>query len=210
MNSDADLQDLLDSGDVDAACEELWRRYRLRCLQFLVSKFPAAEDDQTASAVADGFLQLRTALGAREPGVEWPLRNRLFLFATRRVIDLTRKRSAKRRGGEAEWLFLDAENTGEVGDEAFGRLLDDIMVNEVRERLVLLREHLTSSHQQGILTVISDSLPDRVYLGDLPDMLRERGIEPPRPNTLKRSLQELRRKLAADPVLQSLRSQPSN
>ena len=29
-------------------------------------------------------------------------------------------------------------------------------------------------------------------------------------NTLKRSLQELRRKLAADPVLQGLRTQPSN
>ena len=84
------------------------------------------------------------------------------------------------------------------------------MVNEVRDRLILLHDHLSSSHQRCILKVISDSLPDRVYLGDLPDMLRARGIEPPRPNTLKRSLQELRRKLAADLVLQGLRTQASN
>ena len=210
MNSDADLQDLLDSGEVEAVCEELWRRYRLNCIHFLVAKFPGASDDQIASAVADGFLQLRTALIEREPGVEWPLRNRLFLFATRRVLDALRKRSAKRRGGDVEWLFLDSDHTGEIGDEALGQLIDDIMVNEVRDRLILLRDHLTSSHQRGILTVICDSLPERVYLGDLPEMLRARGIEPPRPNTLKRSLQEVRRKLAADPVLQSLRTQPCN
>ena len=60
------------------------------------------------------------------------------------------------------------------------------------------------------LNIIRDALPDRVYLGDFPDLLRERGIAPPRPATLKRSLQELRRKLADDPVLRNLRTQISS
>ncbi len=208
MNPDADIQLLLDEGETDAACGELWRRYRLKCVQFLAVKFPNTADDVIASGVADAFLQLHEALEKREAGVEWPLRNRLFLFATRRVLDAVRRGSAKRRGGDVEWLMLD-EQSGEIGDREFGQLIDEIVVNEVRERLLDLRRHISSPNQQRILTVICETLPNRVYLGDLPDMLRERGFEPPRPTTLKRSLQELRRKLARDPVLRDLRAEPS-
>ena len=35
-----------------------------------------------------------------------------------------------------------------------------------------LREHIGSANQRRILSVICDSLPERVYLGDLADMLR--------------------------------------
>ena len=208
MNPDADIQALLDSDEIEAACEQLWRRYQLKCIQFLTVKFPSATDDEIASGVADAFVQIHSGLQTREHGVEWALRNRLFLFATRRVLDAMRKSSAKRRGGGVEWFFLYA-NEGEVSDEAFGQLIDGIVVNEVRERLLDLRKHIRSSKQRSILTIIGESLPDRVYLGDLPDMLRARGFESQKPTTLKRSLQELRRKLAKDPVLQNLRTQSS-
>lgn len=203
---DDDIQNLISEGDADAGFELLWQRYRTPCVQFLASRYPTAADDEIASAVTDAFLQLyRDA----EADATRPLRNRLFFVANRRLIDGLRKLSAQRRGGDAQMIALDdpdVETPRAIGTST-QQLLDKITINEMRRRLQRIRETLRSVHQRGLLTIISDALPDRVYLADFPDLMRERGMEPPCTATLKRSLQELRRKLAGDPVLRRLKPQ---
>ncbi|MFT5468474.1 MAG: DNA-directed RNA polymerase specialized sigma24 family protein [Verrucomicrobiales bacterium] len=208
IEPDDDIQNLIRSGDADAGFELLWQRYRLPAVQFLASRYPTAADDEIASAVTDAFLQLfekRTDL----PDPNRPLRNQLFFVANRRLIDGLRKSSAQRRGGGAEMIPLDdpAVEHPKATTTPTQQLLDLVTVNEMRERLHGICDTLRSVHQRGLLAIISDALPDRVYLADFPDLMRERGLTPPCHATLKRSLQELRRKLAGDPVLRRLKPQ---
>ena len=206
MSPDHDILELLAAGQAELGFDLLWQRYRLPCVRFLTQRFPTAPDDEVASAVTDAFLQLfdsdkKLALGAGDH----PLYHQLFFFANRRMIDAYRKRTAQRRGGNMEWLLLD-ESAGMAADH-HRPLTDELLINEVRRRLEVLGEGLRSEHQRGILSIIREALPDRVYLGDFEDLMRERGMKPPRPATLKRSLQEVRRKLADDPVLRNLRTE---
>ena len=206
MSPDQDILDLLSANQADLGFDLLWQRYRVPCVRFLTQRFPGAPDDEIASAVTDAFLQLyesekKLSLSAKDH----PLYHQLFFFANRRLIDSYRKRTAQRRGGRAEWLVLD--EGAEMSADTHRPLVDELVINEVRARLDTVGERLKSAKQRSILNIIRDSLPDRVYLGDFPDLLRERGIAPPRPATLKRSLQELRRKLGEDPVLRNLRTQ---
>ena len=206
MSPDQDILELITSGQRDLGFDLLWQRYRVPCVRFLTQRFPTAPDDEIASAVTDGFLQLyesdkKLALGAGDR----PLYHQLFFFANRRLIDAYRKRTAQRRGGNMEWLVL--EESGEMAADRHQPLTDELLINEVRRRLEVLGEGMRSEHQRGILAIIRDALPNRVYLGDFEELMRERGMKPPRPATLKRSLQELRRKLADDPVLRNLRTE---
>ena len=206
MSPDQDILDLLAAGQADLGFDLLWQRYRVPCVRFLTQRFPTAPDDEIASAVTDAFLQLYES--DRKMPIskkDHPIYHQLFFFANRRMIDAYRKRTAQRRGGNSEWLVL--EEASSAAADHHRPLADELVINEVRQRLVKVGEGLKSEHQRGILTIIQDSLPDRVYLGDFPDLMRERGIAPPRPATLKRSLQEVRRKLADDPVLRNLRTE---
>ena len=206
MSPDQDILDLLAANQVDLGFDLLWQRYRVPCIRFLAQRFPTAPDDEIASAVTDAFMQLYESEKMMSiTNDDHPLYHQLFFFANRRLIDSYRKRSAEKRGGKAEWLVL--EDAGEMAADTHRPLADELVINEVRARLDTVGKLLKSDHQRRILNIIRDSLPDRVYLGDFPDLLRQRGIAPPRPATLKRSLQELRRKLAADPVLRNLRTQ---
>lgn len=206
MRPDQDILELVASGQAELGFDLLWQRYRIPCVRFLTQRFPTAPDDEIASAVTDAFLQLfdsdkKLGLGAGDR----PLYHQVFFFANRRMIDAYRKRTAQRRGGNAEWLVL--EESGPMAADEHGALTDEILINEVRRRLEFLEEGLRSEHQRGILKIIRDALPERVYLGDFEDLMRKSGMTPPKPTTLKRSLQELRRKLAEDPVLRNLREE---
>jgi len=206
MSPDQDILELVAAGQADLGFDLLWQRYRIPCIRFLTQRFPTAPDDEIASAVTDAYLQLfdsnqQWSLG---PG-DRPLYHQLFFFANRRMIDAYRRRTAQRRGGNAEWLVL--EESGPMAADQHRALTDELLINEVRRRLEFLEEGLRSEHQRGILRIIRDALPDRVYLGDFEDLMLERGMKPPRPTTMKRSLQELRRKLADDPVLRNLREE---
>jgi len=206
MSPDQDIVDLLAAGQAELGFDLLWQRYRLPCVKFLTQRFPAAPDDEIASAVTDAFLQMYES-DKKMPisGGDHPIYHQLFFFANRRLIDSYRKRTAQRRGGNVEWLVLD--EGAQMAVDHHHALADELVINEVRRRLESLGEGFKSDHQRSILQIISESLPDRVYLGDFPDLLKARGIKPPRPATLKRSLQEVRRKLADDPVLRNLRTQ---
>ena len=206
MSPDQDILDLLAADQSELGFDLMWQRYRMPCVRFLAHRFPQAPDDEVASAVTDAFLQFyesdrKMGIGAQDH----PLYHQLFFFANRRMIDAYRKRTAQRRGGHAEWLVL--EEGTEASADQHAALTDEILINEVRRRLEVLGEGLRSDHQRGILEIIRDALPNRVYLGDLADLMTERGMKPPRPATMKRSLQELRRKLADDPVLRNLRAE---
>jgi hypothetical protein len=206
MSPDHDILELLEAGQAELGFDLLWQRYRLPCVRFLTQRFPKAPDDEIASAVTDAFLQLfdsdkKLALGAGDH----PLYHQLFFFSNRRMIDAYRKRTAQRRGGNAEWLVLD--ESGAMAVDHHGALTDEILINEVRRRLELIGEEMRSDHQRGILTIMREALPERVYLGDFESLMVERGMKPPRPATMKRSLQEVRRKLADDPVLRNLRAE---
>lgn len=196
---DEDIQSLIASGDTNAGFELLWQRYRLPCVQFLAHRHPSAPDDEIASAVTDAFLQLHEFA---EPDKSRPIRNQLFFIASRRLIDGLRKMGAQRRGGEAEIVTLEDAEEPRCKTQ---QLLDDVTINEMRARLRHVRETVQSAHQRILLAIMSDALPNRVYLADFPDLMRERGFPPPCNSTLKRSLQEVRRKLAADPVLKRLK-----
>ena len=206
MSPDQDILDLLNADDAETGFDLLWERYRQACVRFLAQRFPRAPDDEIASAVTDAFLQFfdsrkKLGIGAQDH----PLCHQLFFFANRRMIDAYRRRTAQRRGGHAEWLLF--EDGTEASRDHHHALTDELLINEVRRRLEVLGEGMRSEHQRGILTIISESLPSRVYLGDLADLMVARGMTPPRPATMKRSLQELRRKLADDPVLRNLRAE---
>ena len=202
---DEDIQDLINSDEADAGFELLWQRYRLPCVQFLAQRHPSAPDDEIASAVTDAFLQLYQ----NPPGTGRPIRNHLFLVANRRLIDGLRKRGAQRRGGMVEWVELDDPDVAEpVKDSDQDQFqFDDVAVNEMRARLERVYEELRPGHQRSLLIIICEALPDRVYLADFPDLMRERGLTPPCMATLKRALTELRRRLASDPVLRKLKPQ---
>ena len=198
--------ELLAAGQAELGFDLLWQRYRVACVRFLTQRFPTAPDDEISSAVTDAFLQLfdsdrKLPLGEGDH----PLYHQLFFFANRRMIDAYRKRTAQRRGGNAEWLVL--EESAAMAADQHGALTDEILVNEVRRRLELIGEGIRSEHQRSILAIMRDALPERVYLSDFESLMIERGMKPPRPATLKRSLQEVRRKLADDPVLRNLRTE---
>ncbi|MGI9241967.1 MAG: ECF-type sigma factor [Verrucomicrobiales bacterium] len=203
MSPDQDILELMAAGQTDLGFDLLWQRYRVPCVRFLTQRFPTAPDDEIASAVTDAYLQLFDSdkKWSLEPG-QRPLYHQIFFFANRRMIDAYRRRTAQRRGGNTEWLVL--EESGAMAVDQHGALTDEILINEVRRRLEFLEGGLRSDYQRGILRIIRDALPNRVYLGDFEDLMRENGMEPPRPTTMKRSLQELRRKLADDPVLRNL------
>lgn len=206
MSSDDDILELIAAGQAEMGFDLLWERYRVPCVRFLTQRFPTSPDDEIVSAVTDAYLQLfdsdkKLALGSGDR----PLYHQLFFFANRRMIDAYRKRTAQRRGGNAEWLIL--EEVGEMAMDSHVALTDEVLINEVRRRLEMLSEGMRSDHQRGILTIISDSLPERIYLSDFESLMIERGMKPPRPATMKRSLQEVRRKLADDPVLRNLRAE---
>ena len=206
MSPDQDILDLLAANQAELGFDLLWQRYRMACVRFLAQRFPQAPDDEIASAVTDAFLQFYKSAQKMSIGPQdHPLYHQLFFFANRRMIDAYRRRTAQRRGGHAEWLVL--EEGTEAAVDQHSSLTDDVLVNEVRRRLEVLGEGMRSEHQKGILAIIRDALPNRVYLGDLADLMIERGMKPPRPATMKRSLQELRRKLADDPVLRNLRTE---
>ncbi|MFT4548399.1 MAG: DNA-directed RNA polymerase specialized sigma24 family protein [Verrucomicrobiales bacterium] len=206
MSPDDDIKELLAAGQAELGFDLLWQRYRVPCVRFLTQRFPTAPDDEVASAVTDAFLQLFDSDKKRSLAEDdYPLYHQLFFFANRRLIDAYRKRTAQRRGGNAEWLVL--EESGAMAADHHGALTDEILINEVRRRLELLGEGMRSEHQRGILAIIGDALPERIYLSDFESMMIERGMKPPRPATMKRSLQEVRRKLADDPVLRNLRAE---
>ena len=136
MSPDQDILDLLAEGQSELGFDLLWQRYRVPCVRFLTQRFPAAPDDEIASAVTDGFLQLydsdkKWSLGASDH----PLYHQLFFFANRRLIDAYRKRTAQRRGGNMEWLLL--EESGEMAADHHRPLTDELVINEVRHRLTL-------------------------------------------------------------------------
>ena len=137
MSPDQDILDLLAEGQSELGFDLLWQRYRVPCVRFLTQRFPAAPDDEIASAVTDGFLQLydsdkKWSLGASDH----PLYHQLFFFANRRLIDAYRKRTAQRRGGNMEWLLL--EESGEMAADHHRPLTDELVINEVRRRLEVL------------------------------------------------------------------------
>ena len=202
-DQDQDIRNLLHSGEADTGFELLWQRYRLPCVQFLAHKYPTAKDDDVATAVTDAFLQMHENFSQLSEKIQ--LRNHLFFVSNRRLIDLLRKSSAQRRGGDVTWVILEDDEIEPTVPDESKVLMDEVLVHEIRERLQSFGERLTSNHQRSILAVMIDALPHRVYLGDFPDLLRERGYEPPCQATLKRSLRELRKKLADDAVLQTLR-----
>ena len=166
MSPDDDILELLAAGQAELGFDLLWQRYRIPCVRFLTQRFPTSPDDEIASAVTDAFLQLfdsdkKWALGAEDR----PLYHQLFFFANRRMIDAYRKRTAQRRGGNAEWLVLD--ESGAMAADQHVALTDNILINEVRRRLELLGEDMRSDHQRGILAIIGEALPERIYLSEI-------------------------------------------